>query len=226
MYQLTTTLLLTLVIPLNAFAQDKSPDEVYAERIETARAEYRVAIAKQIRGAKIVEIALLRFDDVRKVDLLNDDEQRFPIAPYEATTSVISQRKLTAVEMKPLLFELAKQIERPKHTGGALCHFPIHGVRVYSDEPSGEPFDSKILYSGTFCWACGNFGFEYPDGAEWIETNGKLKDIFNQLLPVPKGEVERFNKTYPSKPKTGEPSDARKTSAQSVLKSKSTPRSP
>ena len=72
MNQLTRTLLLALVIPLHAFAQDKSPDEVYGERIEEARAEYRVAIAKQIRGAKIVEIALLRFDDVRKVDLFND----------------------------------------------------------------------------------------------------------------------------------------------------------
>lgn len=204
MNQLTITFLLALVAPLVAFAQEKSPDEVYGERIEEARAAYRVAIAKQIRGAKIVEIALLRFDDVRKVDLVNDDEQRFPIAPYEATTSVITQRKLTAAEMKPLLLELANQIERPEETGRALCHLPIHGVRVYSDEPSGEPFDSKLLYSGTFCWTCRNFGFEYPDGAVWLHTNAKLKDIFNRLLPVPESEVERFNKATALKPKTGE----------------------
>jgi len=198
MIRLLTALL--LLLPVGVCAQDKSPDEAYGERIDQARAAYRMAIAKQIRQAKIVEVVLLRFDDVRKVDLFNDDESRFPIAPYEATTKVISEKTLPPSERKELLLELANQIEKPEHEGGALCHFPIHGVRVYSDEPSGKPFDSKLIYTGSFCWVCGNFGFTYPDGAEWLDTNDNLKAIFNKLLPVPKEETERFEKKYPTKP--------------------------
>ncbi len=33
--------------------------------------------------------------------------------------------------------------------GGAFCHFPIHGVRVYAG-------DAIIFYS-SFCWKCSNF---------------------------------------------------------------------
>jgi len=216
---------LLLVVPVAASAQEKSPDDAYGERIDQARTLYRVAVAKQIRQAKIVEVVLLRFDDLREADLLEDDEDRFLVAPYEATTRVISEKTLTSPESKELLLELANQIEKREHEGGAFCHFPIHGVRVYSDEPSGKPFDSKLVYSGTFCWVCGNFGFTYPDGAEWLDTNEKLKTIFGTLLPVPKEESERFEKKYPTKP-AGEQNDARETSAQSVLKPESSPRSP
>jgi hypothetical protein len=161
-----------------------------------------VAIAKQIRQAKNVEVVLLRFDDLRKVDWLEDDEGRFPVAPCEATAAVISQKILDSSQSKELLLALAEQIAKPVHTGGFLCHLPVHGVRVYSGEPSGKPFDSKLIYSGTFCWVCHNFGFTYPDGAEWLDTNSKLKDIFNKLLPVPKEELERLKRKYPTEQKT------------------------
>lgn len=194
---LLTTLL--LIVPIGAIAQEKSPEDVYGERIAHARAAYRVAIAKQIRQAKIVEIVLLRFDGLRKVDAFDDDEERFPVAPYEATTSVISEKKLNASQSKELLLALASQIEKPEHEGGAFCHYPIHGVRVYSAEPSG-PFDSKLIYAGSFCWVCDNFGFAYPDGAEWLDTNSKLQAVINKLLPVPRKESERFEKKYRIKP--------------------------
>ena len=144
--------LILLVASSAVSAQDKSPDEAYDERIEQARALYRVAIAKRIRRSKIVEVVLLSFDDLREADLLEDDEDRFSVAPYEATTRVISEKTLTSLESNDLLRELANQIEKPENEGGAFCHFPIHGVRVYSDKPSGKPFDSKLVYSSSFCW--------------------------------------------------------------------------
>lgn len=192
---------LLLVVPVAASAQDKSPEEVYGERIEQARASYRVAIAKQIRQAKKVEVVLVRFDDLRKVGLFEDEEERFPVTPYEATTSVICQKVLDPSQSKELLLALAEQIAKPVHTGGFLCHFPVHGVCIYSGEPSGEPFDNKLIYSGTFSWLCHNFSFTYPDGAEWLDTNSKLEDIFNKLLPIPKEELERLEKKYPTKEK-------------------------
>lgn len=192
---------LLLVVPAAAFAQDKSPTQIYWERIEQARASYRVALAKQIRQAKRVEVVLLRFDDLRKVDPFDDDEERFPVAPYEATTSVISQKVLDSSQRKELLIALAEQIEKPVHTDQFLCHLPVHGVRVYSGEPSGKPFDSELIYSGTFCWVCHTFGFTYPDGAEWLDTSDRLRNVFNKLLPVPKKERDRCEKKYPSNPK-------------------------
>lgn len=192
MYKLTIAIFIASFLQANVFAQSKSPREVYSERIQAARTEYRVAIAKQIRAAKVVEVFLLKFDDVRKEDVLNDDETRFPIGPYQATTSVISQRKLTAEEMKPLLVELADRIAKPDHTGGAFCHFPIHGVRVFAEEHNGDIANNLPIYSGSFCWECSNFGFEYPDGAEWLDTNDKLQKILSKLMPIPDSETKRF----------------------------------
>lgn len=189
---------LIIVLSADVFAQEKSPDEVYDERIEDARDAYRVAIAKQIRQANFVEVVLLRFDDLREIDLAEDDEERFVVAPYEATTGVITERRLNHAESEELLLALADQVEKAEHKGGALCHFPVHGVRVYSGKPGVEPFESELVYSGTFCWACGNFGFSYPDGADWLDTDDRLKAVFSKLLPIPKEEVDRFKKQYPS----------------------------
>lgn len=190
-------LLLSVTTP--ACAQNKSPDEVYAERIEQARASYRVAVAKQIREAKRVEVVLLRFDDLRKLDAPEDREGRFSVEPYDATTSVISQTVLDSAQAEELLLALAEQIEKPVHSEQFLGHFPVHGVRIYSDEPSGEPFDRKLIYSGSFCWVCHTFGFTYPDGAEWLDTNARLMGIFNRLLPIPKEELQRREMKHPAK---------------------------
>lgn len=189
-----------LAVSAAASAQEKSPEEIYRARIEQARASYRVAIAKQIRQAKKVEVVLLRFDDLRKIDLFEDFEGRFSVDPYKATTSVISEKALDSSQGKELLLALADQVEKePVRGDQLLCHLPVHGVRIYSDEPSGEFLDNELIYSGTFSWTCRTFGFTYPDGAEWLDTNSNLKDIFNKLLPIPKEELERLEKKYPTK---------------------------
>jgi len=209
-----TALLMVLATTGAVQAQEKPPEETYGERVEEARAEYRMAMASQIRKAKYVELLLLRFDDMKENEELTfaqeierdeewngktDEKIRFPIDPYDVTTSVISKRQLKPVEVKEVLFALANQIEKPKHTGGAICHFPIHGLRVFASEPTDEPFADPPLSSGSFCWACRNFGFDYPDGAEMLDTSDELKAILNKLLPVPQAELDRFRKKYPHK---------------------------
>ena len=75
-----------------------------------------------------------------------------------------------------------------------MCHFPIHGIRVYTGD--------DLLHEGTFCWVCGNFSFSYPQGSGWLDTNVELKEIFTNLAPIPQSEMDRFYKKYPSvKPK-------------------------
>jgi hypothetical protein len=194
--------LLLLAIPLLASAQDVSPQDAYETRVDNARKEYRRAIAKLIRESSAVELVLLRFDDVKKLDPFDDEESRFPVAPYNATTSVISTKMLSAEERNPLLGALANQIEKPSHTGGAFCHYPVHGIRVYS-KPKGDAEKGDIVYDGSFCWVCKNFGFSYPDGADWLDTNSDLDDILNRLLPIPAEELKRFRANFKTEP-TGE----------------------
>lgn len=199
-----TLIFLLMTIPILAPAQEVSPEAIYQQHIDKARADYRKAIAKKIRDAKEVELLLLRFDDVKDFKKLAGvgevDRGRFPVAPYKATTSVMSAKKFNAVQCKELLLVLAGQIEKPVHSGGAFCHFPIHGVRIYSNERSKDGA-GNVVYSGTFCWVCENFGFEYPDGNEWLDTSDTLRDVFNKLLPIPVEEKQRFEKKYPTKPK-------------------------
>jgi hypothetical protein len=202
--------LLVTVTTAAASAQDKSPSQVYGERIEQARIEYRAAIAKQIREAKKVEVFLLRFDDLVERGLEDDPTGRFPIDPYNATTSVISKTALDSSQAKELLLALAEQIEKADqdYLSQCMCHRPIHGVCVYSanielkgDLESLRALEEVAVYSGSFSWNCRNFGFTYPgsdQSTEWLTTTDKLKAIFNKLMPIPKEELERMEKTYPT----------------------------
>ena len=191
-----------LVVPGSTSAQEKSPDEVYLKQVEKARIAYRVALAEQIRQAKVVDVFLLRFDDLRDDRASDDPESRFAIAPYKKTTSMISRKRLNSSQAKELLHALAKQFEKPEHFDQYMCHVPVHGVCIYSDEDSGIPFDSKLVYSGSFSWICRTFGFTYPDdGTEWLDTSRDLETVFNKLLPIPKEELERLEKKYPTKKK-------------------------
>ena len=91
-----------------------------------------------------------------------------------------------------------KQFEKPAHGGGAMCHFPIHGLRIYKGE--------KVLYEGTFCWMCSNFSIQYPRGTAWLDTSADLKKLFTKLMPIPQTEMDRFYKKYPgAKPKKVKP---------------------
>jgi hypothetical protein len=68
---------------------------------------------------------------------------------------------------------------------GVLCHYPIHGIRVWKGE--------EILLQSSICWHCGNMGFDYPDGAGFITIEMReLKQICDELLPIPEKEIERF----------------------------------
>lgn len=203
-------------------AQEPSAADRFYDRIDAARAEYRQAVAEEIRNATEVEILLLRFDDVAYAEggydatvagygqdsrsEGADADQRFPIAPYGATTSVLAKKRLPAKRCQALLDALAMQIERPRHTGGALCHFPVHGLRVFGEgDATGQSGDLPLIYSGTFCWLCENFGFAYPDGhgAEWLDTTDALRDAVEKFMPVPAAELQRFQEKYPPKRRAG-----------------------
>ncbi|MEM6690617.1 MAG: hypothetical protein AAF664_14375 [Planctomycetota bacterium] len=183
-----------------ASAQEVSPSDNYESQIAHVRIRYRQEIAKQIHSASVVELVLLRFDDLKEAGPFNDDDSRFPITPFGKTTSIISSKTLSASERRQLLQALATQLEKPVHDGGAFCHYPIHGIRILA-KPRDEASEGEAIFTGSFCWVCKNFGFTYPDAAEWLDTSSELQDICNKLLPVPAQERARFNATFGSRSK-------------------------
>lgn len=177
---------------LTAYSEDDRADVVY-ETPETIKAKYRSVFARKLQRADRVEIYIVSFDDLRDEDLFMSGEKHIKVAPYGQYTKIIRSRHLDAKETKDILIALAKQIAKPEHSGGALYHYPIHGIRIYRD--------NSLLHEGTFCWLCGNFGFSYDLGTDWLDTSSELETIFKRLLPVPKKELERFEKKYSSKKK-------------------------
>ncbi|MEO1857952.1 MAG: hypothetical protein ABGY95_11400 [Rubritalea sp.] len=193
--KLIPLLLITLYMCLPCIAQ-KDLDSEFYKAIEKAEAKYRVGKAALIKKADRVVVYLVDFDGISDDDVFGggDGSETISIAPYGKRTKILSTKEIGPGDRKRLLETLSKKIAEPKHTGGAFCHFPIHGIRIYAGE--------DLLHEGTFCWVCGNFVFSYPQGAGWLDTNAELKKIFTKLIPIPQSELDRFHKKYPgAKPK-------------------------
>ena len=193
--KLIPLLLITLCMCLPCIAQDDLDFEFY-DALEKAEAKYRVGKAALIKKADRVVVYLVDFDGISDEDVFGggDDNETISIAPYGKRTKILRTKEIEAGDRKRLLETLSKKIVEPEHTGGAFCHFPIHGIRIYAGE--------DILHEGTFCWVCGNFAFSYPQGSGWLDTNSELEKIFTKLIPIPQPELDRFHKKYPgAKPK-------------------------
>ena len=193
--KLIPLLLITLYTCLPCIAQDDLDSEFY-DALEKAEAKYRVGKAVLIKKADRVVVYLVDFDGISDEDVFGDDSETISIAPYGKRTKIRSTKEIGAGDRKRLLEILSKKIAEPEHTGGAFCHFPIHGIRIYAGE--------DLLHEGTFCWVCGNFAFSYPQGSGWLDTNAELKKIFTKLIPIPQSELDRFHKKYPGAKPQGE----------------------
>ena len=217
--KLIPLLLITLYMCLPCIAQDDLDFEFY-DALEKAEAKYRVGKAALIKKADRVVVYLVDFDGISDEDVFGggDDSETISIAPYGMRTKILSTKEIEAGDRKRLLETLSKKIVEPEHTGGAFCHFPIHGIRIYAGE--------DILHEGTFCWVCGNFAFSYPQGSGWLDTNSELEKIFTKLIPIPQSELDRFHKKYPSaKPKgeqggAGQPATAPESKPEEISKPK------
>jgi len=154
-------LLITLCMCLPCIAQEDLDFEFY-DALEKAEVKYRVGKAALIKKADRVVVYLVDFDGISDEDIFGDASETISIAPYGKRTKILSSKEIEEEDRKRLLETLSKKIAEPEHTGGAFCHFPIHGIRIYAGE--------DILHEGTFCWVCGNFAFSYPQGSGWLST--------------------------------------------------------
>ena len=173
--------------------------EFYAE-LQQIEAKYRAGKAEQLKAADRVIIYLVDFEriedggEVPFDDL--EEEQVISVVPYESRTKILKQKVLGQAERDQLLPLLAAQVAKPEHSGGAMCHFPIHGLRVFRGD--------EKLFEGTFCWVCSNFSFSYPSGSQWLDTSAALQAVMEKLMPVPRAELERFYKKFPGARPKGE----------------------
>ncbi len=172
---------------------EEEPESVYYEELDLVEAKYRSSKAKMILKASRVVIYLVDFEGSSETDLdpFSDKAEAITVIDYERKADVLLSKELDAKQRKNLLGVLSKQIAKPKHGGGAMCHYPIHGIRIYDD--------NKILHEGTFCWVCKNFSYNYPRSSSWLDTTPELEKIFNDLMPIPQKELDRFHNKHPQK---------------------------
>lgn len=159
-------------------------------------ADFRKDLAAALALGDRVDVFLLDFEmeDTPSDFLFWDtrlEDHEFPILPYGKKSKVLKQMTLTEEQRAELLPPLQKVVGLEKDNyGGAFCHFPIHGVRVFSGD--------KVIFHSSFCWACSNFAVNYPDEPAWVAIFGnELYEVISRLMPVPASELERFREKYP-----------------------------
>ena len=83
------------------------------------------------QGLYIVDFDLL--SDLRGDDFSKGNPRSVLIAPYKKKTKILKTKPLTVKERNQITELLSKQIAVKNHMGGALCHYPIHGIRIFKD---------------------------------------------------------------------------------------------
>lgn len=161
----------------------------FYDGLDALEAEYRIGKAEELKKAVRVVVYLVDFETFTDDNPFVDEKKVMSVSAYGNKVKILKTKELTEDERKMFLLEFANQVAKPKHSGGAMCHFPIHGVRVYSKD--------DLLHEGTFCWVCQNFSFSYPQGSSWLDTNDALKKALTTLLPIPEAELKRFYEKYP-----------------------------
>ena len=171
--------------------------ESHQMAVEKADFEYRKDFARALGHADKVEVFIVKFDGLSEEpeDPESPDGLDRPgfvyVSPYSRFTPILERRVLLPEQRADFLKTLASAISKEEVTGGAFCHYPIHGVRAW--------LKGKKVYEASFCWRCRNFGFKTATGeGRWLDTTVELRKLFHELLPIPAEELERAGKVLGS----------------------------
>jgi len=165
-----------------------SATRMYFDEKSGIQAKYRARLADAIKHADGAEILLLNFTPVKEVPE-GKEEKYFPILPYGSHTEILDRKRLNAEKLAQCREATVKLLQEENDWGGgAFCHFPIHGIRLFRGE--------EVIFQTSICWKCINYYIEYPDDfetASWVGFEGKLiREFLMSEMPIPKSEVERF----------------------------------
>jgi hypothetical protein len=120
---------------------------------------------------------------------LKEDEEGFPIRPYsterfgESKTKILKTSKVPAKEIPTWCAAVTRMIASDKEGGATLCHFPIHGLRIYAG--------AKLLFETSICWRCNNFYFTYEGKSQWeqlTDDDKDLKKLLHEFMPIPESD--------------------------------------
>lgn len=196
--KLVPFILFSVAVAFTYASAENDPRSAFFADLERAQVKYRASQSEVIRKADRVVVYLVDFEITTSDDpfgnSLAGDDDAIRVSPSGGVAKILTTKEVPQDHKVKILDTLATQIAKPEHDGGAMCHFPIHGIRVYRGE--------ELLHEGTLCWVCGNFSFSYPEGSGWLDTSKELEKIFTILLPIPPKELDRFYQKYPgAKPK-------------------------
>ncbi|MGV3664199.1 MAG: hypothetical protein ACO1TE_28760 [Prosthecobacter sp.] len=195
------TLFALLGLNLAAWAESEIDAKLDAARTEyfnesqKVEAAYRKSLSQALSSATRIEVCLLEFEmtKVKETDhdgdwALGMPEDQFPIIPYGKQSKILKRKVLTADEVQLLLPGLQRTIAVEKGAGGAFCHFPVHGIRVWNH-------DDQIVFQTSICHHCGNFYMTYPfGGVAWTPlSDTAFGEVLEKLMPVPQTEKDKFD---------------------------------
>ncbi|TWT79493.1 hypothetical protein CA13_08950 [Planctomycetes bacterium CA13] len=111
----------------------------------------------------------------------------FPVRPYGAQATIHAHVSLTGADCNEL--RTAWQSLAFDRLGGAFCHYPAYGFRLYRSD--------LLLFETTVCWQCQNFYVPRFDADKKRYTHGwygfandakakALLKLFRSHLPHPK----------------------------------------
>jgi hypothetical protein len=161
----------------------------FNQEVLVAQANFRARLADILAHADAVEIFLL--DPGIGEELPKGQEDKFfPIRPYGHFVKIIERRRLVGEPFEACRRATAELLRVREDSGGAFCHYPIHGVRFLRGD--------EVVYESSFCWLCQNYYVKFPsdeDGrASWVGIgNEALKGFLNKELPIPREILQRFD---------------------------------
>lgn len=161
--------------------------------------KYRKAFAEAIRDAKEIDVFLLDFEMTAAkstempgwAETLPKDQ--FPITPYRSQSKILESKRLRPREIALLMPALQRTIAVQENHGGAFCHMPIHGIRIWNAD--------QIVFQTSICYECMNWYMTYPYAdSGWLAlSEPNLQNILEQLMPIPQKEKDRFKAKYGKK---------------------------
>lgn len=115
------------------------------------------------------------------------NDKTFPVRPYGVFADIHVQKTITGDACEEL--RKAWQSLRFDRLGGAFCHYPAYGLRLYRND--------VLLFETTVCWECQNFYVPRYNAEKQRYTHGwygfakddnskALLDLFRSILPHPK----------------------------------------
>ena len=169
----------------------------YYKELSVIQTKYRSRLADALKHADGAEIFLLSFTmDQEAPD--GKEDQYFSIKPYKSFSKILARKRLKASDViacRTATVALLK--ESDDLDGGAMCHFPIHAIRLFKGE--------DLIFETSICWKCSNYYLEYPDDFEtatWVGFIGKpIQSYLHKAMPIPQSEIDRFDAKYGAKKK-------------------------